>query len=123
MLLNNIISSIACILMFISKPIYSYEVLIVGRFLIGLSCGNHILLFFLSICLYFIGYGSSVAPTYINEVSPKHLRGTLGVVFQLGVVSFIFISQVITLYPILGSETKWHYALGENFYLKIFLKK
>jgi SP family facilitated glucose transporter-like MFS transporter 9 len=70
-----------------------------------------------------IGYGSSVAPTYINEVSPKHLRGTLGVVFQLGVVSFIFISQVITLYPVLGSETKWHYALGEKFDLKILLKK
>jgi SP family facilitated glucose transporter-like MFS transporter 9 len=72
--------------------------------------------------LYFIGYGSSVAPTYINEVSPKHLRGTLGVVFQLGVVSFIFISQVITLYPILGSETKWHYALGENFLFENFLE-
>ncbi len=50
MLLNNIISSIACILMFISKPIYSYEVLIVGRFLIGLSCGNHILSF---VCFFF----------------------------------------------------------------------
>ncbi len=91
MLLNNIISSIACILMFISKPIYSYEVLIVGRFLIGLSCG----------------YGSSVGPMYINEVSPR-----LGVAFQLGVVLFIFLSQVITLQPILGSEERWHYALG-----------
>lgn len=42
MLLNNIISAIACILMFISKPVYSYEVLILGRFLIGLSCGENI---------------------------------------------------------------------------------
>jgi MFS family permease len=96
MFLNNIISSIACILMFISKPIHSYEALIVGRFLIGLSCG----------------YGSSVGPMYINEVSPRHLRGTLGVAFQLGVVSFIFLSQLITLQPILGSEERWHYALG-----------
>jgi MFS family permease len=46
MFLNNIISAIACLLMFISKPVHSYEVLIIGRFLIGLSCGNHILLFF-----------------------------------------------------------------------------
>ena len=38
---NNIVSSLACILMFISKPIYSYEVLIVGRFFLGLSCGNN----------------------------------------------------------------------------------
>ena len=59
------------------------------------------------------GYGSSVAPMYINEVSPRHLRGTLGVAFQLGVVLFIFISQVITLRPVLGSENTWHYALGK----------
>ena len=60
------------------------------------------------------GYGSSVAPMYINEVSPRHLRGTLGVAFQLGVVLFIFISQVITLRPVLGSESTWHYALGKR---------
>ncbi|UJR21530.1 hypothetical protein I4U23_024615 [Adineta vaga] len=96
MFINNIISSIACILMFISKPLHTYELLIIGRFFIGLSCG----------------YGSSVAPMYINEISPKHLRGTLGVIFQLGVVVFLFISQGISLYPILGSEDKWHYALG-----------
>jgi SP family facilitated glucose transporter-like MFS transporter 9 len=59
-----------------------------------------------------IGYGSSVAPTYINEISPRQLRGTLGVSFQLGTVVFICISQAITLRPILGSENKWHYALG-----------
>lgn len=98
MLLNNIVSSVACILMFISKPIYSYEALIIGRFLIGLASG----------------YGSSVGPMYINEVSPRHLRGTLGVAFQLGVVLFIFISQVITLRPVLGSENTWHYALGNR---------
>jgi hypothetical protein len=40
MYLNNLISALACVLMFISKPIYSYEVLIVGRFILGLSCGN-----------------------------------------------------------------------------------
>lgn len=28
--------------MFLTKPIRSYEVLIIGRFLIGLSCGNRI---------------------------------------------------------------------------------
>ena len=60
------------------------------------------------------GYGSSVAPTYINEVSPRHLRGTLGVSFQFGVVLILFIAQVISLKPVLGSETTWHYALGRN---------
>ncbi len=41
MYVNNIISSTGCILMFISKPVYSYELIIIGRFLIGLSCGNN----------------------------------------------------------------------------------
>ncbi|CAF0825203.1 unnamed protein product [Rotaria sp. Silwood1] len=96
MYLNNVISSIACICMFLSKPIYSYELLIIGRFLIGLACG----------------YGSSVAPTYINEISPRNLRGTLGASFQLGIVGILFVSQAISLHSILGSEDKWHYALG-----------
>jgi MFS transporter, SP family, solute carrier family 2 (facilitated glucose transporter), member 9 len=58
------------------------------------------------------GYGTSVAPTYINEVSPRHLRGTLGVAFQFGVVVTLFFSQLISLQPALGSEDKWNYALG-----------
>ena len=60
------------------------------------------------------GYGTSVAPTYINEVSPRHLRGTFGVAFQFGVVVTLFFSQVISLQPALGSEDKWNYALGST---------
>jgi SP family facilitated glucose transporter-like MFS transporter 9 len=62
-----------------------------------------------------IGYGSSVAPTYINEVSPRSLRGTLGASFQLGIVIILFISQVISLHPVLGSANTWHYAMGKYF--------
>ena len=40
MYLNNVVSSLACILMYLSKPVRSYELLIVGRFFIGLACGN-----------------------------------------------------------------------------------
>ncbi|UJR27405.1 hypothetical protein I4U23_008695 [Adineta vaga] len=96
MYLNTVISFIACILMFISKPISSYEVLILGRFFLGLACG----------------YGSSVAPTYINEVSPSRLRGTLGASFQLGIVLVLFFSQIISLETVLGSKDRWHYALS-----------
>ena len=62
----------------------------------------------------FAGYGSSVAPTYINEVSPKRLRGTFGASFQLGVVVSLFVAQIITLDSILGSATTWHYAFGKQ---------
>ncbi|CAF4806206.1 unnamed protein product, partial [Rotaria socialis] len=57
-------------------------------------------------------YGSSVAPTYINEVSPRNLRGAFGGSFQLGVVLSLFFSQGISLNSVLGSENAWHYALG-----------
>lgn len=46
MFLNNIVSACACALMFISKPVHSYELLIAGRFLLGLSCGKKDLFFF-----------------------------------------------------------------------------
>ena len=65
-----------------------------------------------------LGYGSSVAPTYINEVSPKHLRGTLGASFQLGIVVILFFSQAISLQPVLGSKDLWHYALGNDYFVK-----
>ncbi|CAF1646166.1 unnamed protein product, partial [Didymodactylos carnosus] len=59
-----------------------------------------------------LGYGSSVAPTYINEITPRRLRGTFGTTFQLGVVVILFLSQIITLEHILGGYNTWHYALG-----------
>ena len=67
------------------------------------------------------GYGSSVAPTYINEISPSNLRGTLGASFQLGIVVLVFISQIVSLESVLGSGSTWHYALGKH-YLKKHLK-
>lgn len=46
MFLNNIVSTLAYIFMFISKPVHSYEVLIIGRFFLGLACGTAELSFF-----------------------------------------------------------------------------
>jgi SP family facilitated glucose transporter-like MFS transporter 9 len=58
-----------------------------------------------------------VAPTYINEVSPRHLRGTLGGAFQLGLVIVVFLAQIISLHVVLGSATRWNYALGIILYI------
>jgi hypothetical protein len=51
---------------------------------------------------------------YINEVSPKSIRGTFGASFQLGIVIFVFFAQIISLNTILGSKTTWHYSLGKE---------
>jgi hypothetical protein len=61
-----------------------------------------------------------VAPTYINEVTPRHLRGTFGSAFQLGVVLTIFLAQIVSLNPVLGSANRWNYALGIILYTCYF---
>ena len=40
MFANTIISALACVMMFLSKPVYSYELLIIGRFFMGIACGT-----------------------------------------------------------------------------------
>jgi len=40
MILTNIIGVSACVLMYLSRTAASYEMVIVGRFLIGLCCGR-----------------------------------------------------------------------------------
>jgi hypothetical protein len=51
-------------------------------------------------------------------VSPRELRGTFGVFFQLGVIGGLLLGQVISLHPVLGASDKWHYALGKNIFVK-----
>ena len=45
----------------------------------------------------FIGINTVVAPMYLSEVAPVNLRGSLGTLNQLGIVSGILISQVLGL--------------------------
>ena len=39
MILNNIIGISACVMMYLSRHVESYEIVIVGRLLVGISCG------------------------------------------------------------------------------------
>ncbi len=47
-MLNNILGIIGGLLMGLSKPAKSYEMIIIGRFIIGLNCGKNILFIVLS---------------------------------------------------------------------------
>jgi MFS family permease len=58
-----------------SVPATSYEMLIIGRLLIGIACG----LF------------TGLVPLYITEVAPVSLRGGMGTFNQLAVTSGIFL--------------------------------
>lgn len=78
MLIANILAFIAAALMGFSKMAHSWEMLIAGRFVVGL----------------YSGLSTGFVPMYVGEVSPTSLRGALGTLHQLGIVIGILIAQV-----------------------------
>uniref|UniRef100_A0A8D0G8D9 Major facilitator superfamily (MFS) profile domain-containing protein n=1 Tax=Sphenodon punctatus TaxID=8508 RepID=A0A8D0G8D9_SPHPU len=96
MLLVNILAIIGGTLMGFSKLARAVEMLICGRFIIGIFCG---------LCTGFV-------PMYISEVSPTNLRGSFGTLNQLGIVVGILVAQIFGLEAIMGSETLWPLLLG-----------
>ena len=51
-------------------------------------------------------------PTYLNEISPKSLRGATGVVSQLFITIGILVSQTLGFQQLLGTADKWHILLA-----------
>lgn len=79
-----------------SKYLASYELLILGRYLIGINCGLN----------------TSLVPMYISEIAPLTLRGGLGTVNQLAVTVGLLISQVLGVEGLLGTDGGWPYLLA-----------
>lgn len=78
MLMANVIAVFAVVFMGFSKLAASFEMLIVGRFIVGL----------------YSGLSTGFVPIYVEEISPTSIRGALGTLHQLGVVIGILIAQV-----------------------------
>ncbi|XP_074777456.1 solute carrier family 2, facilitated glucose transporter member 11-like isoform X2 [Athene noctua] len=98
LLMNNIVAILASILMGISFPTGLFELLIVGRFLIGINSG-------IGIC---------VQPLYIGEVAPKHLRGGMAMGTSIFLTGGILTGQIIGLREFLGGETYWPLLLSSS---------
>ncbi|XP_044022465.1 solute carrier family 2, facilitated glucose transporter member 1 [Siniperca chuatsi] len=96
MLMVNVLAFIAAILMGFSKMASSWEMLIVGRFVVGL----------------YSGLSTGFVPMYVGEVSPTSLRGALGTLHQLGIVVGILIAQVFGMDSIMGTDDLWPLLLG-----------
>ncbi|XP_063173422.1 solute carrier family 2, facilitated glucose transporter member 1 [Candoia aspera] len=99
MLMSNSLAFIAAILMGFSKMAGSFEMLILGRFVVGI----------------YSGLSTGFVPMYVGEVSPTALRGALGTLHQLGVVVGILIAQIFGINLIMGTETLWPFLLGFTF--------
>uniref|UniRef100_A0A671YWX5 Solute carrier family 2 member 1 n=1 Tax=Sparus aurata TaxID=8175 RepID=A0A671YWX5_SPAAU len=96
MLMANILSFIAAALMSFSKMASSWEMLIAGRFVVGL----------------YSGLSTGFVPMYVGEVSPTSLRGALGTLHQLGIVLGILIAQVFGMEAVMGNDDLWPLLLG-----------
>jgi len=94
--LNNLTGVVGAGLMGLSKSFFSYEMLIIGRFIIGFNCGLN----------------TSLVPMYISEIAPLTLRGGLGTVNQLGCTVGILFSQILGIQEILGTTEGWPILLG-----------
>lgn len=96
MLLANILALLGGGLMGLSSLSRSYEMIIIGRLIIGVFCG---------LC-------TGLTPMYIGEISPTAVRGAFGTLHQLGVVIGILIAQVFGLESLLGSDLLWPLLLA-----------
>lgn len=103
MLMVNVLSFLSAALMGFSKLASSWEMLIIGRFVVGL----------------YSGLSTGFVPMYVGEVSPTALRGALGTLHQLGIVVGILIAQVFGLEAVMGNDELWPLLLGFIFVFAI----
>lgn len=81
LILSQVMGVVGGLTMAVSRPTMAWEVLLVGRLVVGLTAGLNTVL----------------VPVYVSEIAPLHLRGALGVFNQLAVTSGIFLGQILGL--------------------------
>ncbi|KAM4807636.1 solute carrier family 2, facilitated glucose transporter member 9 [Rhinophrynus dorsalis] len=96
MLLNNVFAIAAALLMSLAHVAAVPEMIIIGRFIMGVDGGIAL----------------STLPMYINEISPKHIRGSLGQVTAILICVGVFIGQLLGLPEIFGKESLWPCLFG-----------
>ncbi|XP_018019020.1 solute carrier family 2, facilitated glucose transporter member 1 isoform X2 [Hyalella azteca] len=96
LLINNVFAFLAAILFGFCKMAGSWEMIVAGRFFIGINNGLN----------------AGLAPMYLSEIAPTNLRGAIGTVYQLAVTISILFSQIMGLESILGSESLWPIMLA-----------
>uniref|UniRef100_A0A8C0XD42 Major facilitator superfamily (MFS) profile domain-containing protein n=1 Tax=Castor canadensis TaxID=51338 RepID=A0A8C0XD42_CASCN len=92
LLVNNGFAISAALLMAFSLQAESLEMLIMGRFLMGVDGGIAL----------------SVLPMYLNEISPKEIRGSMGQVTAIFICIGVFSGQLLGLPELLGKI--WFYT-------------
>uniref|UniRef100_A0A8C5P369 Solute carrier family 2 (facilitated glucose transporter), member 7 n=1 Tax=Jaculus jaculus TaxID=51337 RepID=A0A8C5P369_JACJA len=96
LLINNVFSIVPAILMGVSKVARTFELIIFSRVLVGICAG----------------IAFSALPMYLGELAPKDLRGMLGTMTEIFVITGISLAQIFSLQAILGNSTGWPVLLA-----------
>ncbi|XP_064199931.1 solute carrier family 2, facilitated glucose transporter member 9 [Anguilla rostrata] len=96
LLVNNIFAVIAALLMSLGERAGSFEMIIVGRFIIGVDSGIAL----------------SALPMYLGEISPKEIRGSIGQFNSVFICMGVFTGQVLGLPELFGQESRWNFLFG-----------
>ncbi|XP_077998769.1 solute carrier family 2, facilitated glucose transporter member 1-like [Glandiceps talaboti] len=60
---------------------------------------------------FYIGIVNTIIPLYLAEISPKHIRGAVGVNHHLAICLGVLVAEVISIY-VLNDEDNWHILLA-----------
>ncbi|XP_028318670.1 solute carrier family 2 member 11, like isoform X2 [Gouania willdenowi] len=104
LLFNNFLVISGALLMLFSKKAASFEMIIVGRFLYGISAG---------VCL-------TAHPLYVLECTPKRLSGMVGVTLSTSASFGRFCGQLLGISELLGTEENWPWLLGFTGFTALF---
>ncbi|XP_037385480.1 solute carrier family 2, facilitated glucose transporter member 9 isoform X2 [Talpa occidentalis] len=96
LLVNNGFAVAAAVLMAFALQAGAFEMLILGRFIMGVDGGISL----------------SALPMYLSEISPKEIRGSLGQVTAIFICIGVFAGQLLGLPELLGKESTWPYLFG-----------
>uniref|UniRef100_A0A670Y737 Solute carrier family 2 member 9 n=2 Tax=Pseudonaja textilis TaxID=8673 RepID=A0A670Y737_PSETE len=96
LLLNNTFAIVAALLMAFSQLAGVLEMIILGRFIMGIDGGISL----------------SALPMYLSEISPKQIRGSLGQITAIFICIGVFSGQVLGLPELFGQEFLWPYLFA-----------
>ncbi|XP_041811206.1 solute carrier family 2, facilitated glucose transporter member 9 isoform X1 [Chelmon rostratus] len=96
LLLNNSFAVIAALVLSLGETAKSFEMLIIGRIIIGFDSGIAL----------------SVLPMYLGEITPRHIRGSIGQFNSILICLGVFTGQVMGLPELLGQESRWNYLFA-----------
>ncbi|KAF4092335.1 hypothetical protein AMELA_G00020070 [Ameiurus melas] len=96
LLANNVLAVISALLMALGEKAGSFEMLIIGRFIVGMDSGVSL----------------SALPMYLGEISPRQYRGSIGQFNAVFICLGVFAGQLLGLPEIFGHVNRWNFLFA-----------